>query len=689
MSFTRRPHRLGHLSGLLALAAAVGVASPARADDEPSPSPSGDQGVDSDGEGAAKPNKKSNGPYDQFAEVHADDWFTLSGPKVELHGYLRVRSELFHNFSLSRLDAARYDALVGSGSPPLWPQPPDNDYVDTGGNEHRIRLCGSDPTDLGPCESELQAGANLRLRLEPSISISDNLRIRSQIDLLDNIVLGSTPQGYANAPGDNGGYQVVARGGYTPIGAFSTTAWAPASGVTTIEDAVLVKRVWGEYASPIGTIAFGRMPHQWGLGMVHNAGDGHDSDWQSTVDRLMFTTGFPDWNLYISAAWDFANEGVSGTALHSEVGCPTDPGIVDDPNAPLCDPNDLSTSGTWSQEGEPYDFSTKDDLDEWVLMVVHRMDNQLAAQRLARGLPVVDAGLYLSYQQQELAQETIDPAASASLGQQSSNINQGFVRRGYEAVMGDLWLKLRYRKVRVEVEGAFLYGSVENTLRDQESDYDNLRDPLADGWTIRQFGIAAQTQWNTLEDRLRLGFGFGYATGDDDVASLAPSQSASSGSSIERQLTLDRTYSTFRFHPDYRVDLILFRNILRRVQGAYYFRPSLDYDFLRDPDGQRVGGGAAVIWSRASEPVQAPGHAPDLGLEIDLKLFYQISPGNLRADVEEMGGFYTAVEYGVLFPLDGLGYLPGEVDRYATAGTDTALDVDPAQIARWYLGIMF
>ncbi len=59
--------------------------------------------------------------------------------------------------------------------------------------------------------------------------------------------------------------------------------------------------------------------------------------------------------------------------------------------------------------------------------------------------------------------------------------------------------------------------------------------------------------------------------------------------------------STFRFHPDYRVDLIFWRNIMSRVEGAYYFRPSVDYDFLRHPDGEKFGGGAAVIWSRASE----------------------------------------------------------------------------------------
>ena len=52
--------------------------------------------------------------------------------------------------------------------------------------------------------------------------------------------------------------------------------------------------------------------------------------------------------------------------------------------------------------------------------------------------------------------------------------------------------------------------------------------------------------------------------------------------------------STFAFHPDYRVDMIFFRRILSRVEGAYYFKPNVSYDFIRHPNGQKLGGGAAV-----------------------------------------------------------------------------------------------
>ena len=100
-------------------------------------------------------------------------------------------------------------------------------------------------------------------------------------------------------------------------------------------------------------------------------------------------------------------------------------------------------------------------------------------------------------------------------------------------------------------------------------------------------------------------------------------------------------------------------SILSRVEGAYYFRPSVDYDFIRNPNGQKFGGGAAIIWSRASEFIQTPGHKRDLGVELDLQLYYQAKDGSLNDDPNKMGGFFTMLQYGVFFPLGGLDYLPG------------------------------
>ncbi len=581
------------------------------------------------------------------SEVFAEDWWTLSRPTFEIHGYFRVRSEFFHNFDLGRVDVPKS----------YFPRPADDSFTDINGQAHAVKLCGDsgNPSDFQNCDSRSQTTANMRFRLNPELHISDNLRIRAQIDFLDNIVLGSTPEGYANQPSaSGGGYQVVARGGYAPLGAFSSTQWAPVGGVNSTKDSVMVKRVWGEYSSPIGQLRFGRMPSHWGMGMLVNSGDGYDSDWQSTADRIMFFTGHPGWDLYGAFAWDFANSGPSSASL-------------------------------LEQQGQPYDLAIKDDVHQWVFVVVRRRNDQTARKELAAGKPVVEGGAYFVYRHQTLANDTTATATGAQLGQDPLNVGQGYVRRQADAFIPDLWFRFRWKKFRFETEAALIGGTIENTLR-EGNNYTNNDDPTKNGWKLLQFGIAAQSELRLLEDKLRIALDFGYATGDDDVDSIAPL-----GQELQPQKTLNRTYSTFRFHPDYRVDLILFRNILTRVQGAYYFKPTVGYEFLRDPDGQKIGGDASLIWSRASQFVQAPGNAHDLGVELNFRLYYQAKDGVLNDDLEKMGGFFTSLEYGVLFPLGGLGYLPGQVTSYAAFQQpgDKPLDTSTAQTVRWFLGILY
>ena len=580
------------------------------------------------------------------SEVYAEDWWNLSRPVLEFHGYFRVRTSLFHNFSLGRVDSVK----------PLWPQPSDNSYFDIStGKSKDVKLCGDSgsPNDFENCSNNTNAGANMRFRFSPTLHISDNLRIKSQIDLFDNIMLGSTPQGYGNIPGESGGYQVLARGGYQPISAFSTTQWAPVAGYNSTKDSITVKRVWGEYSSPIGQLRFGRMPSHWGLGMVANSGNSYDDDWETTADRLMFVTGYRAWDLYFAAAWDFAAEGANSSLLDE-------------------------------QQGQAYDLAQKDDVDQFVFALFRKQNEQDTRKQLAMGGVVLNGGAYVVYRNQNLANDTTSSSVGQSLGQSAGNISDGLVRRGAEAIIPDLWFQLQYKRFRFEIEAAMIYGSMENRLRDENNDFVNENDPNNDGWKLFQYGFAAQTEFRAIEDRLKIGLDFGYASGDADVESIP-----ALGNELQPQLTLDRTYSTFRFHPAYVVDQILFRRILTRIQGAYYVKPKVGYDFFRDPDGQKIGGEAGVIWSRASEFVQAPGNARDLGVELNFQVYYQAKDGVLNDDPNKMGGFFTMLQYGVLFPLSGLGYLPNEETDYAQKSGGVVLETATAQSLRWYLGIMF
>ena len=561
-----------------------------------------------------------------------------------MHGYYRVRTEFFSHFALGRKDP--------SGST-LWPQPADNSYIDSSNNRVNSLHCGDDPsTDGGgnaeQCENNVQAGANMRFRISPELHVSDNIRVMAQLDLLDNVVLGSTPEGYVNEPGSSGGYQVRARGGYTPIGAFSTTQYAPSAGQNSLTDSIVVKRVWGEYMTPIGMLRFGRMPSHFGLGMLVNSGDGPDSDYASTADRIMFVTGIKSIDLYFAGLWDFANEGATSALIGD-------------------------------RQGQPYDMIQSDDVNQWGGVIARRRNAELAKLDLAKGLPVVNGGVYAVYRQQSLD-------ANVALGSTASQLNSALTRRGAQAFIPDFWFQFMFDKFRFEAEAAMIWGGVQNTdvSGAGQNNYTNPNDSSGenDGWNIRQFGFTLQSEFRAFDDKLRIMVGGGYATGDDDVEGLAPPAEG-----FDPQLTRNRTFSTFRFHPDYRIDLILFRNILQRVQGAYYMRPSVEYDFTRDADGQRIGGGAALIWSRAAQPVQTPGNSADLGLELNFKVYYQAKDGALNDDLDKMGGFYTQLEYGVMFPLGGLGYLPGEEEDFKN--NDNPADISTAQTVRWFLGILY
>ncbi len=61
----------------------------------------------------------------------------------------------------------------------------------------------------------------------------------------------------------------------------------------------------------------------------------------------------------------------------------------------------------------------------------------------------------------------------------------------------------------------------------------------------------------------------------------------------------------------------------------------------------------------------------------------------MNDDPDKMGGFFTSLEYGVLFPLPGLGYLPLQQMTYANNNMGAKLDTAVAQTLRWYLGILF
>lgn len=570
------------------------------------------------------------------SEVYSEDWWAHTRPIIELHGYFRTRAELYHNFSLGR-------PAVGSDEQNLWPQPLDNSYTQLNGTPRSVQLCGDPGVNgqLSECHDKTESHANLRLRLNPEIHISDNLRIMSQIDLLDNLVLGSTPDSYAMRPSGTGatGYSPAVNGynGYAPLGSFSTTQSPPTAGVNGYRNSIDVQRAWAEYLTPVGQIRFGRMPSHWGLGMLVNSGDGLDHDYQSNADRIMFVSGIKSMDLYFGGAWDFVSSGPTNASPYDVYG------------------------------GQPRNTANLTNVNQWVAFVAKRTNPELQRLKLAHNDVVVNGGLYTVYRSQLLDVR----AGQNPITSNANSANNGLERRGAEALIPDAWIQILWNKLRVEAELATIWGSVENSPAQAKID-----DPIK----LRMWGIATQTEYRAVEDKLRVQFGAGWSSGDPHVEGLAPGPNGLQARKTEGAI------STFRFHPSYQVDYIFFRRIMTRVQGAYYFRPSVEYDFLRNPNGQKLGGGAAIIWSRASEFIQTPGNKRDLGVELDLQVYYQSKDGSLNDDPNKMGGFYAALQYGVFFPLGGLDYLPV---ANSGNGTVTTPELSTAQTIRLLLGVLF
>jgi uncharacterized protein (TIGR04551 family) len=567
--------------------------------------------------------------------TYSEDWWTKSRPVFEIHGYLRQRTELFTNFTLGRVDAP-------GAAPWLWPQPVDNSYPDANGQDNAVNLCGTADANgkFARCNRSSQVGANMRLRLEPELHVSDNLRIRTQLDLFDNLVFGSTPDAYALAPA---GTTASAGNRYAPIALFSNTQAPPTAGVNSVRNSLDVKRAWAEYASPIGLLRFGRMPFHWGLGMVYNAGDRFDSDWQTTVDRIGFSTAFAPLDLNVGISYDVISSGAIGSQTASVVG------------------------------GQPTVTTPGVSVGQFSAFAVRRKPTQVTGLALARGEVVFNVGALATYRTQEIDYPVGTTPLTAATSAAAAP-NAGLERRDGWLLTPDVWMQILWRKLRIEAEVAANLGAI-GTPPGATATTPTL--------TVRQLGMVSETDFRAVDDKLRLGFGWGFASGDPWVQSLQPANGwdtrLDGGTSA---------LSTFRFHPDYRVDLVFFRHLLTRVGGAYFFRPSVDYDFIRQANGQKFGGGLAVVWSRASEFMQAPGHARDLGVELDLQLTYQAKDGSFNDRLDRQGGFHATLQYGAFFPLGGLGYLPND-ESGNVRPTTVALTTSTAQTLRLLLGVTF
>lgn len=477
-----------------------------------------------------------------------DKHFTLAG-------YLRLRYDVFDNFDLDH-------GPTPTTGRPLFPVPPSD-----GGR--------------GPLSS-----ANMRLRLEPTVRIGLGVSLHARIDVLDNLVLGSTPEGL-------------------PATAFAPTAGAsartspPEAGVNADVDSIRVKRVWGQVVLPFGTLSAGRMGAliSWGTGFFVNSGNCLDCDLGDEGDRIAFT--LPVLGHLFTFAFDF---GASGP-----------------------------TSSSLGLYGQPFNLDRRDDVLSWAV-VFARYDLPEVVERYRRaGRVVLQYGLLASVRTQKY-----DVPAYYLTGDLDRQYGpDDVVKRDLLAFAADAWFGLRWGGLTLDVELAMLISHIDNA-----SLVPGLE--LLQRITGRQFGGVARASYD--HRTWRFGLELGFASGDNapgfGVRSPLDQLTSQPGDLDGPQFRIpgDTTVNNFRFNPDYRIDLILWRRIIGAVSDAAYLRPSLRWQPLR---GLTLW--SALIASMALEAASTPGGTRPLGVELDAGASYRFDPG-----------FEVHLSYGVLVPLSGL-----------------------------------
>jgi uncharacterized protein (TIGR04551 family) len=534
------------------------------------------------------------------------------GPKLqflEVDGYLRFRGDLLDDLAILKKSGTT-TGLDASGYP-LYPVPLTN--TSTAGTI---------------------ATANMRLRIEPTLNVSEYVRVRAQIDILDNYVLGSS----AGPLYSNGGSPY-------PVPFYASDRVLRPGDKGVDRDAIVPKRAWGEVQTPIGLLSFGRMPSDWGMGILANAGVGLDQDYGDTVDRIQFAIApvtTPIGKLALVPILDFDAEG---------------PLALDRRNGPGA--------------GQPVDYSNADDARTYSLKLARIDTEDEIRRKLERNESSLNWGAYYGYRVQKQWSPwwyTQDGGLTGNPYDTSTWVKS----KAYVNYL-DLWARLRTQRWRIELELAGVYGSIADasTLTYDGSPGATASVPKLD---LRQWGGALRVEWDALPSRVIIAGEFAIASGDaapgfgnqPDRLPADPNSTTAGfalppyGSVEGPQWDLtDRSIRNFRFNPAWQFDMILWREVLGQLTDAFYLRPSVRWTIL---PGLVLD--VAIIYSQALYAQSTPsartsgltelpspatrgtysGGSTPLGIEGD---------ATLRLDTGT--GFAGWLGYGFLLPLGGFG----------------------------------
>lgn len=523
---------------------------------------------------------------DSARRWNSDDW-ALAAPRIsllEVTGYFRMRGDM-----LRRMD-------FGNGS--VW---------ETENAEPQPRY-----QTLSDGKAQYTQ-ASMRLRIEPRLNVTESIQITATFDLLDNLVLGSTPR---TLPGAQGNLN------RTPVHLLSPSQAPLARGRNGVTDSIVVKRAYARLrflGDQIEVLA-GRMPDHFGLGMWYNNGDGLNCDYGTVADRLAVKVAILNHTLMPMLDW--VSKGPTARPFGAYDPAPVD-ALADD---------DVAQYGfRIIREDNPAEIQD-------AVMHGHQVFNYGTSHQFrfqSRDLPI-------SYYNNEANQ---DGAGNYRATSEPSTLTlaSGLERRDAFLYQGDAYG--RFYREHLEVSGEF--GLAAGSFRD-------VLGGLSVGGGNEQvsqvlaLGGALEARYHARYDGrgTSLSLKAGAASGDSFAGMGALDRTDSQRGETGRGT--DRRLSNFQFSPDYQIDLILFRRMLGTVTDALYLRPEVAYRF-----DERIAGRFSLVYSQAMLAQSTPsnvgntrGHKP-LGLELDGEVTVGTSPH------KERGHALASLAGGLLFPLGG------------------------------------
>jgi hypothetical protein len=651
-------------------------------------------GDDKKDEGPAEAAPKDKGALAPVVPVPAQPEGRRRLQLFELHGNLRMRSDFFH-----RLDLGLLFSDDEEGAHKYFVPPSTFEHTDTGALINNDAGCQAQLTAQGVSPNRQNkrclrrrgfGGANMRLRLSPTIHVTDTVKVHAQVDLLDNLVLGSTPDSFT---GENP---------WAPTDLFTRSMYPQLAGVNSFNDSITVKRAWGEFRFGFGLkLEFGRMPNHWGLGIVQNDGNGYDRQEKADIIRMV-DTDYGDSVDTVRLSFDFGADKRQAIS----VGVSYDWAASGPTTAQLLGPQWQSgnlVAQTLSAE-------LYDNVHQFSAWIERHDDPSMLRRKMASGNPVVNYGLKTWIRWQTIGREIGTPGLGDGLGTNPSiysddpnalpgdpdglshagvplgnggvdedgndgvdNYAASLVHRRGWMLTPDLWLRINWRTLRIETEAAMVVGNFSHrdlSLPRTDENFDIDSAIANESTRILQFGYALEFKYGLFKDRFHIGLDHGVATGDGSPPYQFQYQSPLPNAGGDYD-----SFGTFRFNPAYVQDLLLFKELLGTVANAGYVKPWAAFYFFQNNLSARLD---VEFAGAIDKGATLAGDKSLWGLELAGAVRYH--------DAEEP--IFFQLQYGAMFPFGAWNAVREGVD----ANGDPAFrrdDSRAAQTIQAQIGVRF